>query len=200
MSVIRTRVANTCRFDTRQEGAEILKRNTTHESLTIRASKPNDLCKGLTNITGHCDAEWAGPNFSWPASVRDRGLLPCPAESQNCVLWAHCQLMRFSHTLNEIGRSFPVHARGDSSTALAVETKQGASGRVKLTAMRFLLIQDLVFPKLPTMSAVKTDVNPSDIGTTGLGNDLADTCSPRSWGDVSLVAVDNTSGCKSTIC
>ena len=191
MSVIRARVADTCRFDTRQEGAERLKRNTLHESLTIRASKPNDLCKGLTNITGHSDAEWA---------VRDRGLLPCPAESQNCVLWAHCQLMRFSHTLNEIGLSFPAHARGDSSTASAVATKQGASWRVKLTPMRFLLIQNLVFPKLPTMSAVKTDVNPSDIGTTGLGNDLADTCSPRSWGDVSLVAVDNTSGCKSTIC
>ena len=33
---------------------------------------------------------------------------------------------------------------------------------------RFLFIQDLVFRKLLTMSAVKTDVNPSDIGTEAL--------------------------------
>ena len=34
---------------------------------------------------------------------------------------------------------------------------------------RFLFIQDLVFRKLLTMSSVKTDVNPNDIGTKALG-------------------------------
>ena len=36
---------------------------------------------------------------------------------------------------------------------------------------RFVFIQDLVFRKLETMSAVKTDVNPSDIGTKALGRE-----------------------------
>ena len=36
---------------------------------------------------------------------------------------------------------------------------------------RFLFIQDLVFRKLLTMSSVKTDVNPSDIGTKALGRE-----------------------------
>ena len=63
---------------------------------------------------------------------------------------------------------------------------------------RFLFIQDFVFPKLLTMSAVKADVNPSDIGPKtvgregfnrmramlGLGNELADTCSPGNLRDV----------------
>ena len=36
---------------------------------------------------------------------------------------------------------------------------------------RFLFIQDLVFWKLITMKSVKTDVNPSDIGTKALGRE-----------------------------
>ena len=36
---------------------------------------------------------------------------------------------------------------------------------------RFLFIQDLVFRKLLTMSAVKTDVNLSDIGTKAQGRE-----------------------------
>ena len=36
---------------------------------------------------------------------------------------------------------------------------------------RFLFIQDLVFRKLLTMSSVKTDVNPNDIGTKALGRE-----------------------------
>ena len=59
------------------------------------------------------------------------------------------------------------------------------------THTRFLFIQILVFRKLLMMSAVKTDVNPSDVGTKALGrdrlcrmravlgldNDFAETCS-----------------------
>ena len=36
---------------------------------------------------------------------------------------------------------------------------------------RFSFIQDLVFRKLLTMSSVKADVNPSDIGTKALGRE-----------------------------
>ena len=73
--------------------------------------------------------------------------------------------------LKEIGLSFLIHARADSSTARAVATKQGASRKMKHIHTRFLFIQDLVFRKLLTMSSVKTDVNPSDIGTKALGRE-----------------------------
>ena len=60
---------------------------------------------------------------------------------------------------------------------------------------RFLFIQDLVFRKLLSMSSVKTDVNPSDIGTRalgrerfyrlrsvfGMGTELGETSSPGKW-------------------
>ena len=95
--------------------------------------------------------------------------------------------------LKDIGLSFLIHARADSSTALAVATQQGASRKMKHT--RFLFIQDLVFRKLLTMSSVKTDVNPSDIGTKalgrarfhrlrsmlGMGTEPIETSSPGKW-------------------
>ena len=91
--------------------------------------------------------------------------------------------------LKEIGLPFLMHARADSSTARAVATKQGASRKMKH--------QDLVFRKLLTMSSVKTDVNPSDLGTKALGcercyrlrsmldtgTELSETSSPGSWQD-----------------
>ena len=64
--------------------------------------------------------------------------------------------------LKEIGLSFLIHARADSSTARAVVTKQGASRKTKHIHTRFLFIHDLVFRKLLTMSSVKTNVNPSE--------------------------------------
>ena len=73
--------------------------------------------------------------------------------------------------LKEIGLSFLIHARADRSTARAVATKQGASRKMNHIHTRFLLIQDLVFRKLLTMSSVLTDVNPSDIGTKALGRE-----------------------------
>ena len=73
--------------------------------------------------------------------------------------------------LKEFGLSFLVHARADSSTARAVATKQGAGGKMKHIHTRFIFIQDLVFRKLLIMSLVKTDVNPSDIGTKALGRE-----------------------------
>ena len=73
--------------------------------------------------------------------------------------------------LKEIGLSFLMHARADSSTARAVATRQRASRKMKHIHTRFLFSQDLVFRKLLTMSSVKTDVNPSDIGTKALGRE-----------------------------
>ena len=73
--------------------------------------------------------------------------------------------------MTEIGLSFLMHARADSCTARAVTTKQGASRRMKHTQVRFLFFQDLVSRKLQTMSAVKTNVSPSDVGTKALGRE-----------------------------
>ena len=97
--------------------------------------------------------------------------------------------------LKEIGLSFLIHARADSSTARAVATKQGACRNMKHIHTIFLFSQDLVFRKLLAMSSVKTDVNPSDIGTKelererfhrlrsmlGMGTELSETSSPVKW-------------------
>ena len=91
-----------------------------------------------------------------------------PVENQKCML---AELIFAQAILKEIGLPILIHARGDSSTACAVATKQGASRKMKHIHTRFLFIQDLVFRKLPAMSSVKTDVNPSDIGTKALGRE-----------------------------
>ena len=97
--------------------------------------------------------------------------------------------------LKEVGLSFLIHARADSSTARAVATKQGASRNMTHIHKILFIIQDLVFRKLLTMSSVKTDVNPSDIGTKalglerfhrlrsmlGVGTELIETSSPGNW-------------------
>ena len=93
-------------------------------------------------------------------------------ESELYALGALSAELIFAHAiLKEIGLSFLIHARADSSTARGVDTKQGASRKMKHSHTRFLFIQDLVFRKLLTMSSVKTDVNPSDIGTKALGHE-----------------------------
>ena len=111
------------------------------------------------------------------------------------MLWGalSAKLIVTQAILKEIRLSFLAHARADGSTARTVATKQGASQKMKHIHTRFLFIRDLVLRKLLPMSAVKTDVNPSDIGTKtmgrdrfcrtravlGLDNDLADTFSPE---------------------
>ena len=94
--------------------------------------------------------------------------------------------------MKEIGLSFLVHIRAD-------RTKQGASRKMRHIHTRFLFIQELVFRKLLTTSAIKADVDPSDIGTItlererssriratlGLVNDLVETRSLGSWDDES---------------
>ena len=66
-----------------------------------------------------------------------------------------------------------------SSTARAVATKQGANREMKHIHTRLLFIQYFVFRKLLTMSSVKTDVNPSDIGTKALGRERFHTLRSR---------------------
>ena len=121
-------------------------------------------------------------------------------ESELCALGALSSDLIFSHAIvKEIGPSFLVHARADSSTARALATKHGASRKMTHIHTGFLCTQDLVFPKLLTTSAVKRDVDPSDVETKGLrrerfcrmkavlglGNELRETHSLGSWDDES---------------
>ena len=128
-------------------------------------------------------------------NVEDRTVALSSGESEMYALGALSAELIFAQAiLKEIGL-FLIHARADSSTARAVATKQGASRKMKHIHTRFLFIQDLVFRTLLTMSSVKTDVNPSDIGTKalgserfhrlrsmlGLGTELSETNSPYKW-------------------
>ena len=155
--------------------------------LTIPALKPNELNKTLKHITGYSDADLAGAvtgkstsctlcfvdQFLLTSECRGQGTVALSSgESDMYALGAlSAELIFAKAILKEIGLAFLIHARADSSTARAVATKQGASRKMKHSHTRFLFIQDLVFRKLLTMSAVKTDVNPSDIGTKALGRE-----------------------------
>ena len=175
--------------------------------LTITALKPNDLNKTLKHVAGYSDAVWAGDpvtrkSTSCTLCYVDQFLLTTVAlssgQSELYPLGAlSAELIFAQAVLKEIGLSFLIHARADSSTARAVATKQGASRKMKHIHTKFLIIQDLVFRKLLTMSSVKTDVNPTDIGTKalgrerfyrmrsmlGMGTDLMETSSPGNWHD-----------------
>ena len=150
--------------------------------LTIPALKPNDLNKTLKHITGYSDADWAGDpvtrkSTSCTLCYVDQFLLTSECRGQETVglssgeseMYAlgalSAELIFAQAILKEIGLSFLIHARADNSTARAVATKQGASRKMKHIHTRFLFIEDL------TMSSVKTDVNPSDIGTKALGRE-----------------------------
>ena len=172
--------------------------------------KPNDLNKTLKHVTGYSDADWAGDpvtrkihlalcvtliNFSCRRQVT---VALSSGESELYAPGALSAELIFAQAiLKESGLSFLRHARADCSTTRAVATKQGATRKMKHIHTRFLFIQDLVFRKLLTMSSVKTDVNPSDIGTKtlererfyrlrpmlGIGTELSETSSPGNWYD-----------------
>ena len=106
-------------------------------------------------------------------------------ESERNALGALSAELIFAQAiLKEIGLSFLIHARAGSSTARAVATKQGASRKMKHIHRRFGISE-----------SVKTDVNPSDIGTKslgrerfrklrsmlGMGTELSETSSPGKW-------------------
>ena len=180
--------------------------------LMTPALKPNDLNKTVKHITGYSDADWAGDpvtrkstsctlcyvdQFLLTSECRGQGTVALSSgESEVCALGAlSAELIFAQGALKEIGVSFLIHARADSSTARAVATKQGASRKMKHIHTRFSFIQDLVFGELLTMSSVKTDVNPSGIRTKalgrerfhrlrsmlGMGTELSDTSSPGKW-------------------
>ena len=135
-------------------------------NLTILALKPNELNKTLKHITGYSDADWAGDpvtrkrkkhillcyvdQFLLTSECRGQGTVAL--SSGECEMYAlgalSAELIFAKVILKEIGLSFLIHARADSSTARAVATKQGASRKMKHIHTRFFFIQDLVFRKL----------------------------------------------------
>ena len=156
--------------------------------LTIPASNPNDLNKTLKHITGYSDANWAvdpvtRKSTSCTLCYVDQFLLTSECRGQETVALSSgessmyalgalsAELIFAQAILKEIGLSFLIHARAESSTARAVATKQRASRKMKHIQTRFLFIQGLVFRKFLSMSSVNTDVNPSDIGTKALGRE-----------------------------
>ena len=94
--------------------------------------------------------------------------------------------------------------------AWVVTTIHGASRRMKRTHTRFPLIQDLMFWKMLTMCTVRTNVNPTSVGTKILvweefwriqavfwsGNEVAGICSPG----IRYNDSDNTPSRKLTTC
>ena len=108
--------------------------------LTMPALKPNDLNKTLKHITGHSDADWAGDPVTRKSTsctlcyvdqfllTSDRGpgtVALSSGESDKYALGAlSAELIFAQATLKEIGLSFLMHARADSSTARAVATNK----------------------------------------------------------------------------
>ena len=130
--------------------------------LTIPALKSNDLNKSLKHVTGYSDADWACDTatrkstsctlcyvdqFLLTSERRGQGTLAlCSGETELYALGAVSAELIFAQAiLKEIGLSFLIHARADSSTARAVATKQGASRKMKHIHTRFFFIQDLGF-------------------------------------------------------
>ena len=146
--------------------------------LTILALKPNDLNKTLK--TRHEMLHWSISPGEWMSRTGTVAL--SSGESELYAPGALSAELNFAQAiLKEIGLSFLIHARADSSTARAVATKQGASRKMKHIHTRFLFIQDLVLRKLSTMSSVKTYVNPSDIGTKALGRERFHRLRTNAW-------------------
>ena len=106
------------------------------------------LNKTLKHITKYSDADWAGDpvtrkstsctlcyvdQFLLTSECRGPGTVALSSgESEMYALGALSAELIFAQAiLKEIGLSFLIHARADSSTARAVATKQGASRKMK---------------------------------------------------------------------
>ena len=162
--------------------------------LTIPALKPNDLNKTLKHITGFSDADWAGDpvtrkstsctlcyvdQFLLTSECGGHGTVALSSGSELYALGAlSADLICAQAILKEIGLSFLIHARADSSTARAVATKKGASRKMKHIHTRFLFIQDLVFRK-----ALGRERFYRLRSMLGMGTDLTETSSPGNWHD-----------------
>ena len=121
--------------------------------LTIPAMKPNDLNKTLKHITDYSDADWVSDpvtrkstfcTLCYVLTSECRGQETVALSSGKSEMYAlgalSAELIFAQAFLNEIGLSFLIHARADSSTARAVATKQGASRKMKHIHTRFLFI------------------------------------------------------------
>ena len=128
--------------------------------LTIPALKPNDLNKTLKHITRYSDADWAGDPVTKKSTSStlcyvDQVLLTSECRGQGTVAVSSgesemyalgslsAELIFAQAILKEIGLSFLIHGRTDSSTARAVSTKHGASRKMKHS--HEIPIQDLSF-------------------------------------------------------
>ena len=129
--------------------------------LTIPALKPNDLNKTLKHVTGYSDADWAGDpvtrkstsctlcyvdQFLLTSECRGQGTVALSSgESELYALGALSAELIFAQAiLKEIGLSFLIHARADSthSTRSGNETRSKSQDETHHT--RSLFIQDLV--------------------------------------------------------
>ena len=102
--------------------------------LTIPSSKPNDLSKSSKHITGYSDAAWAG-DLVTRKSTSCTFLLTSECRGQRTVALSRgksdlyalgelsSELIFAQDILKEIGLSFLIHARADSSTARAVRSQ-----------------------------------------------------------------------------
>ena len=132
--------------------------------MTTPALKPNDKNKTLKHVTIYSDADCAGDSvmrkstsctlcyidqFLLTSECRGQGIVAlCGGEKELCAPGALSAELIFEETiLKEIGLSFLIHAKADSSTARAVATKQGASREMKHIHTRFLLISTFGFPE-----------------------------------------------------
>ena len=155
--------------------------------LTIPALKPNDLNKTLKHITGYSDADWAGDpvtkkstsctlcyvdQFFLTSECRGQGTVALSSgESELYAMGGLSAELIFAQATFE--RDWTVipdtcESRQQHSTRSGNGTRSKSQDE---THSHEILIQDLVFRKLLTMSSVKTDVNPSDIGTKALGRE-----------------------------
>ena len=142
--------------------------------LMIPAVKPNDLNKTLKHVTGYSDADWAGDpvtsyvdQFLLTSERRGQGTLALSnGDSELYALGALSAELIFAQAiLKEIGRSFLIHARADSSTARAVATKQGESRKMKDIGTKALGRER--FDRLRSM--------------LGMGTELIETSPPGKW-------------------
>ena len=181
--------------------------------LTIPALKPNDLNRTSKHITGYSDADWASDpgtrkSTSCTLCYVDQFLLTSEcrgqetaalssAESEMYALGAlPAELIDFRTSYSE--RDWTIipdtrESRQRQSTRSGNES--WSKSQDERHSHEILIHSRLVFRKLLTMSSVKTDVNPSDIGTKalgrerfhrlrsmlGLGTELSETSSPGKW-------------------
>ena len=119
-----------------------------------RSVHDGDLNKTLKHITGYSDADWAGDpvtrkSTSCTLCHVDQFLLTSECRGQETVALSSgesemyalgalsAELIFAQAVLKEVGLSFLIHARADSSTARAVAAKQAASRKMKHVHTRF---------------------------------------------------------------